>query len=83
MRVKATAHIRDEDVRRALGRSECAPGDEFDVSDSVAAEYVKRGVAVRVKKPAPVEFAAITGAPEQAISSRGRGRPRKPSEEIL
>lgn len=83
MRVKATACIIDDDVRRALNKDQCAMGEEFDVPDSVAIEYFKRGVAKPVKKPAPVEFAATTGAPEQAISRRGRGRPRKPSEEIL
>ena len=78
MHVKAVAHVRNQDMRRILKKPECEPGDEFDLPDSVAKVYLKNGWVVPSRKIGPpVEFAVTSGAPEQAISARGRGRPRR------
>ena len=83
MFVRATAHVRNEDMRRILKKPECEPGDEFELEDALAEVYLKNEWVVPVKKPSEpaVEFAASTGAPEQALSPRGRGGMRtKPFE---
>lgn len=81
MRVIAVAHVRNEDVRRILNKAECVPGDEFDLEDALAEIYFKNNWAIKapvtpVEKHNAVEFAATPGAPEHALSGRGRrGKP--------
>ena len=70
-------------MRRILKKPECEPGDEFELEDALAEVYLTNGWAVPAvadKAKAP-QFAASTGAPEHAVSPRGRGGLRtKPSE---
>ena len=75
MYVEARAHVRNEDVRRVLNKAECEPGDRFELDDGLAEVYLKNGWAVQVARPVnpEVEFAANAGAPENAMSQRGRG----------
>lgn len=49
----------------------------LDLHDSLAADFLKRGLVKPFREKRPVEFAVTEGAPEQAISARGRGRPRR------
>ena len=76
MYVEARAHVRNEDVRRILNKAECEPGDRFELDDGLAEVYLKNGWAVQVAKAEAgqtIEFAANSGAPENAMSQRGRG----------
>lgn len=81
MLVRAVAHVRNEDMRRILKKSECEPGDVFDLPQGLAEVYLKEGWVCRVTSPssstgataAAPEFAASSGAPERAVSQRGRG----------
>jgi hypothetical protein len=76
MRVKAAAYVRNEDMRRILNKAECEPGDEFELPDDLAEIYLKNGWAVPVRTllKSAVEFAVLPGAPETAVSARGRKR---------
>lgn len=75
MYVEARAHVRNEDMRRILNKAECEPGDRFELEDGLAEVYLKNGWAVPIAKAedSKVEFAANAGAPETALSPRGRG----------
>lgn len=83
MLVRSAAHIRREDMCRILKKAEVVPGDVCDLPDALAEVYLKNGWVVRVAEPATaapegitdaVEFAA-GGAPEKALSRRGRSKP--------
>jgi len=89
MFVRATAHVRNEDMRRILKKQECEPGDEFELEPALAEVYLNNDWVVPAQAPTgkfksdekQPEFAARTGAPEQALSPRGRGGMRtKPPE---
>lgn len=82
MKVKAQAIIRTSDIRRAIGKPECNYGEEFELPDGIAEEYLKAGLVKRIKSAPSVEFAVTGGAPETAVSHRGRARrPQPPSGE--
>lgn len=75
MRVKAVAHVRNEDMRRILKKPESEPGDVFDLEDGLAEVYLREGWVVAERVGAiheSPELAATAGALEQAISARGR-----------
>jgi len=73
-RIKATAHVRNEDVRRFLNKAECEPGDVMDVTVEIAQAFVERGWAVVVAdRGAAVEFETVEPA-ERALSRRGRSK---------
>jgi len=83
MYVEARAVLRNEDIRRVLKKSDCKYGDQFELEDALAEVWINNGWVVPVKKPndPAVEFAANAGAPETALSPRGRGGMRtKPPE---
>lgn len=73
MFVMATAHVRNEDMRRLLNKAECEPGDIFDLPDGLAEVYLKEGWVIPANKPEgkPLETAAHSGAPERAVTRRG------------
>lgn len=71
MLVKAVAHIRNEDVRRILNKSECEPGDVFDLADGLAEVYLRNGWVIAARGEPTIEVAAHAGAPERAVTRRG------------
>ena len=70
MKLIARADIRNEDVR-------CRYGDVIEVSDGVAEEYLRRGLATPIPTP-KAEVAASSGAPQNAVSRR-RGAKLQPA----
>jgi hypothetical protein len=69
VKVKAISYVRNEDVV-------CDPGDIFDMREALAGVYIKNGWVKLYKIPAPkeIESTAFSGAPETAMSKRGRRR---------
>lgn len=74
VKIQATAHVRNDDVRRFLNKAECQPGDVMIVPVEIAQAFVERGWAVVVAdRSAAVEFGTVEPA-ERALSRRGRAK---------